>query len=811
MIHDLRHVLRSLRKSPGFTSIAVLTLALGIGANTSIFSVVRGVLLRPLPYPHPDALMDIETVFESGASGNTAYPDFEDLRDQNHSFATMAVYANWTASASAEGHGFRVAWAHVSASFFPTLGVAPAVGRVFGPDDARAGQRVAVVSYGYWQSRLGGRTDLEGQSVRVGDQAYTVIAVMPRGYDFPTGTEIWVPREPQTENRTSQNWHVVGRLAPGISRDRAQEDLSTIAHRVRQQYGDDTYMTGAAVRPVLEQVVGSVRPALLVLLGAAGVLLLVACVNVVNLLLTRSLSREREVALRLALGAGAGRLARGFLIESLVLSLTGAALGALLAVVGVRVLLALEPGHLPRVNDIGVDWPVLGFALGVAVVAAVAIGLVPAIRAARQDAREALASGQRSQGGGVMSQGIRGALVASQVALTIVLLVGAGLLGRSFLKLLAVNPGYRTSGAVVMDVWLPYPRGDAAETRNTGFLERLIAGVRALPGVERVGGVSKFPLAGGSGGNGTFLILQRPDEVTDLAGFQRLATDPTRTGNAEFRVASAGYFGAMGIPLIRGRLFDDRDAPGAPHVALISASLAQTRWPGEDPLGKFIEFGNMDGDPRAFTIIGVVGDVQERGLGVAPHPTFYAYYRQRPRSASDFHLAILSRGDVTMLTASARRVALELNPEVPTRFRTLDDVVSTSLANRRFVLVLVALFGGLALVLATMGLYGVIAYIASQRTPEIGVRMALGARGADVVRLLVRQGAAYAGIGIVVGLVAAFALTRFLASLLYGVGTMDPVSFAATAVVLFVTALAASSIPARRAARVDPMQALRQE
>ncbi len=811
MIHDLRHVLRSLRKSPGFTSVAVLTLALGIGANTSIFSVVHGVLMRPLPYPHPDALMDIETVFENGASGNSAYPDFEDLRDQNHSFAAMAAYANWTASAAAQGQGFRVAWAHVSASFFPTLGVAPGLGRVFNTDDERAGQRVAVVSYGYWQSRLGGRVGLKTESVHVGDQAYAVIGVMPRGYDFPAGTEVWVPREARTEKRTAQNWHVIGRLPLGVSLDRAQEDLSAIAQRIRQQYGDDTYMTGAAVRPLVEQLVGSVRPALLVLLGAAGVLLLVACVNVVNLLLTRSLSREREVALRLALGAGPGRLARGFLIESLVLSLTGAALGALFAVGGVRVLLALEPGRLPRVNDISVDWPVLGFALGVAAVAAVAIGLVPAIRAAKQDAREALASGHRSQGGGVMSQGARGALVASQIALTIVLLVGAGLLGRSFLKLLAVNPGYRTSGAVVMDVWLPSPRDAAGEIRNTGFLERLIASVRALPGVERVGGVNDFPLAGGSAGNGTFLILQRPDEVTDMESFQRVAEDPARTGNAEFRVASAGYFGAMGIPLIRGRLFDDRDAPGAPHVALISASLAQARWPGEDPLGKFIEFGNMDGDPRPFTIVGVVGDVQERGLGVEPQPTFYAYYRQRPRTASEFHLAILSRADVAVLTTSARRLTRELDPEVPTRFRTLEDVVSASSADRRFVLVLVALFGSLALVLATMGLYGVIAYMASQRTPEIGVRMALGARGEDVVRLFVRQGAVFAGVGIGVGLVAAFALTRFLAGLLYGVGTMDPVSFLATAVTLLVTALVASWIPARRAARVDPMRALRHE
>jgi putative ABC transport system permease protein len=811
VLHDLRHVLRSLRKSPGFTSVAVLTLALGIGANTAIFSVVHGVLMRPLAYPHPDALMDVETVFESGASGNTAYPDFEDLRDQNRSFAAMAVYANRTASAAADGQGFRVAWAHVSASFFAVLDVAPAVGRVFSADDERAGQRVAVASYGYWQNRLGGRTDLTARTIQLGDQGYAVIGVMPRGYDFPAGTDLWVPREPATENRTAQNWHVLGRLRTGISRDRAQQDLTAIARRVKQRYGDDTYMTGTAVRPVLEQLVGSVRPALIVLLGAAGVLLLVACVNVVNLLLARALSRDREMALRLALGARPSRLARGFLLEPLALSLAGAALGALFAVAGVRVLLAFEPGRLPRVHDIGVDWSVLAFALGIAVVAAAGMGLVPAIRAARHDARAALASGQRTQGGGVVTQSVRGALVAAQVALTIVLLLGAGLLGRSFLKLLAVNPGYRTGDAVVMDAWLPSPRDTAGEIRNTAFLERLIARVRALPGVERVGGVNAFPLIGGSAGNGTFLILQRPDEVTDMEGFRRLGRDPNRTGNAEFRVASAGYFGAMGIPLIRGRLFDERDTREAPHVALISASLAQTRWPDEDPLGKIIQFGNMDGDPRPFTVVGVVGDVQERGLGVPPRPTFYAEYRQRPRTAWQFHIAMRGQIEPTTLTTSARRIARELDPEVPTRFQTLEDVVSTSLADRRFVLMLVALFAVLAFALATMGLYSVIAYIGSRRTPEIGVRMALGARAADVVRLLVWQGAVLAGIGIGVGLVAALALTRFLSSLLYGIGTLDPVTFVVTSVTLLLTALAASWLPALRAARIDPMKALRQE
>ena len=350
-MNDLRYALRSLARSPGFTTVAVLTLALGIGANTAIFSVVNGVLLRPLPYPRPDALMQVETVFQSGAAGNVSYPDFQDLREQNTSFADLAAYEYWTASAAAAGQGFRVVIAKVSAEFFRALGVAPLLGRVVGAEEAQTDQRVAVVSYGYWRSRLAGRATFAGQTVRVGDQSYAVIGVMPPGYDFPLGTDLWTPRDRSTEDRTAQNWHVVGRLRDGISRDRAQQDLSAIARRLKQQHGEGTYMTNAAVRPVLEQLVGSVRPALVILLGAAAVLLLVACVNVVNLMLARALSRDRDLALRLALGARPVRLAGRFLVESLVLSLAGAGLGVLLAVAGMPLLLAFEPGRLPRAGE----------------------------------------------------------------------------------------------------------------------------------------------------------------------------------------------------------------------------------------------------------------------------------------------------------------------------------------------------------------------------------------------------------------------------------------------------------------------------
>ena len=497
---------------------------------------------------------------------------------------------------------------------------------------------------------------------------------MPRGYDFPVGTELWVPREPVAESRTAHNWSVVGRLRDGVSRERAQADLGTIAQRLKQRYGDATDMTDAAVRPLLDQLIGSVRPALLILVGAAGVLLLVACVNAANLLLARALTRDRESALRLALGAGPGRLARLFLAESLVLSLASAALGVLIALVGVPALLALEPGRLPRADGIGVDWSVLAFTLTTSVLVAAIIGFLPAIRAAKRDSRDLLASTNRIQGGNVVNHRVRAGLVIAQISLTVVLLVGAGLLGRSFLALLAVDPGHRTDGALIMEAWLPVPSDVAGETRITGFIDQLMARLRAAPGVERVGGVNYFPLDGG-GAAGSFLVLQQPDDVSSFDDFIRLAREPARTGGAEFRVASADYFGAMSIPLLRGRLFDDRDTRDAPHTAVISASLAETRWPGEDPVGKLIEFGNMDGDLRPFTIVGVVGDVREYGIGTPPRPTFYADYRQRPRTAWYFHVAIQGEFDAAAMTTFARRAAAELDPEVPVAFASLREVV----------------------------------------------------------------------------------------------------------------------------------------
>jgi predicted permease len=814
---DLRYGLRNLFRNPGFAAVAVLTLALGIGATTAIFSVVNGIFLRPLPYPEPARLMQVRMVYENGFQDSLlSYPDFQDLRDQNRTFAGLAAYTNRTTSAATTEQGFRVAWTQVSPGYFSVIGVPPALGRAFSADEEQTGASVAVVSYDYWQDRLRGSSDFASQSVRVNDQTYTVIGVMPRGYDFPVGTELWAPLQPPAAypERTAKGFQVVGRLPDDISAGAAQQDLSAIATRLKQQYGDDEDMVDATARPLIEQLAGNVRAALTVLLGASCALLLVACVNVANLMLTRALSRDGESALRLALGAGPGRVALRFMAESLVLAVAGAGLGLVLAFAGVAVLLAQDTTQLPRTGEIGVDLRVFAFSLAVALLAAAVVSVFPAFRASRRDPRDALAASQRIQGASAATRRFSGGLVMAQISLTVVLLVGAGLVGRSVLNLLDEDPGYRTDGAVVMDVWLsaeePVGPPTGGDDYIASFLERLMNELRAIPGVERVGGISLFALQG-LGTNGRYILLDRPDEVSNPDDWERLASVPSRTGVAEFRVASPEYFGAMGIPLIRGRVFDARDTRDAPHVALISASFAEARWPGQDPLGRLIQFGGMDGDYRAFTIVGIVGDIQEFGIGATPQPMFYADVRQRPRRANEFHIVIQGGGDFAALSAAAREVARDLDPQVPVAFKTLRDVVSAWMAQRQLVLLLLALFGVLALVLAATGVYGVVSYTAVRRTPEIGVRVALGARGPDIVRLLVREGAVFAVGGVAIGLTVASVSTRVVASWLYGVGGTDPATFAAVAAAMIAVALAASWVPAYRASRTDAMEALRQD
>jgi predicted permease len=820
---DLRYAFRSFAKQPGFAATVVLILALGLGATTAIFSVVNGVFLRPLPYPDAERLMQPLAIFASGFQvGSFSYPNFEDLRDQNRTFAGLATYTIRDASATMGEQGFRVGWTRVSPGFLSLIGVPPALGRGFTADEEQAGEPVALVSYGYWQNRLARRSDFASQSVRVNERTYTIIGVMPPGYDFPAGTDFWSPQQPAAgQNRTASGYGIVGRLRDDVSIAAAQQDLSAIAKRLKQLHGDGTNMVDATARPLIEMIAGNVRAALTVLLVASGALLLVACVNVANLMLARALARDRESALRLALGASPARVAQRFMAESLVLTVAGAGLGLVLAFAGVATLLAQGTARLPRTEEIGVDLRVLAFSLAIALLAASVVSVFPALRAARRDPREALADSQRIQGGSAATRRLSAGLVMAQIASTVVLLVGAGLVGRSVLNLLDEDPGYRTDGALVMDVW--FPTEVYAGTRTdlsvgdayiASFLERLMSEIQRIPGVERVGGVNHLPLTDPltptPGTNGNYLLLNRPDEAVSPEDRARLFAE-SRFGNAQFRVASADYFGAMGIPLIRGRVFDARDTRNAPHVAVISASLAEAQWPGEDPLGRLIDFWGMDGDLRAFTIVGIVGDIEEVGIGAMPPQIFYTDVRQRPRRANEFHVVIEGGGDVAALTAAAREVARNLDPQVPVSFRTLREVVSAWMAQRQLVLVLLALFGVLALALAATGVYGVLRYRAVQRTREIGVRVALGARAADVVRLLVREGAAFAVGGVVIGLLVAGVSTRLVASWLYGVGGLDPMTFAAVAVAMVAVALVASWVPAYRASRTDAMEALRHD
>jgi putative ABC transport system permease protein len=807
--HDLRFGLRSFLRSPGFSAVTVLTLALGIGATTAIFSVVYGVLLRPLPYPDADRIVRVWQLDKDGNRMDVSDPNFADWQTQNRSLASLAeVQGPGPASVSGDVEPVRVSAAIVSRDFFHVLGVQPAAGRVFAPEEQQQGAApTALVSHRFWRQHLGGSPDFAAKTLIFHGRVHRVIGVLPPRLDFPAGVDLFTPRELEERlpSRTAHNWAVIGRLRDGVTLSQAQADMSGISRRLKAQYGDDTWMVDARLVPLHEQIVGRVRPALLVLLGASAFLLLIACANVGNLLLARAAIRQRELAVRVAMGAGRWRLVQQFLAEALVLSLIAGIVGILIALSGVRVLVALEPASVPRLGEVGVNWMALLFAVAIALATAVGLGIVTALRGAgEEDLRGSLAQSQR----GLAASGgyVRGGLAVAQVALTLVLLVGAGLLGRSFLRLIAVNPGYRTSGAVVLDLSTPWPETEADAARQRRFYDDLMTRLRGIPGVANVGGVNSFPLRGG-GSNGVFIVMSRMDERIDYSQLATIMKDPERSGFADYRVASNGYFRAMGIPLLRGRLFDDRDGPDAPHAAVISQSLAEREWPTSDPIGRIIQFGNMDGDLRPFTIVGIVGDIRERGLDAEPRPMFYGSSRQR--RVSEFSVVIQGSAKPASIIAPARRGLRDLAPSLPPRFRTLEEVVAGSMTQRRFSLALLGTFGAAALLLATMGVYSVIAYLVAQREHEIGIRVALGAQRRDVLGLVLRHGAALTLVGVVVGVGASLWLTRLLGGLLYGVTPTDPVAFAAVVAMLLGVALMASYVPARRALRVDPMNVLR--
>jgi predicted permease len=818
-LRELRHGLRTLTKSPGFAAVAVLTLALGIGASTAIFSVVDAVLLRALPYPNPQSIVRVWEQAPDGRRMNLSDPNFDDFQTQNDTFTALAVYGSRLFSVSGGREPVRVEIAVVSRGFFKAIGVEPFRGRPFAPEEQRLhGAPAAIVSFAYWQRYLGGAADLSEARLAMEGRVYRVVGVMPDGFEFPPGAAAWIPREldPELPSRTAHNWRGLGRLRDGVTAARARANLGAVARRLKAQYGKDVDLDGAAVVPLADATVGDVRTALLTLLAAVCLLLLVACANVAGLLIARTSARRKELAVRVALGAGRGRLIQQFLAESLALSLAGGALGILMAAGAVRVLPAILPASLLRRQGISINAPVLLFALGAIVAAAVSLGLFAAWRASSGGLQEALAAGSRNSGAGA-SQRIRVFVVIGEIAVTLVILVGAGLLGRSFLRLVSTSPGFPQQGLITMEFSPPLPDwgapDPAASLREIRQIDELQVRLRAIPGAESVGMAGAFPVAAGDDlADGTFLILNGRKPPADLEEFGRMSRNLSQAGHASYCLAGEGYFRTMGIPLVRGRLFNDGDDWNSPHVALISESLARQRWPGRDPVGEAIDFGNMDGNLKPLTIVGIVGDVRAGGLDRPPSPVIYVDYRQRglnPNSSPT--IVVRSTAPTGEIVSAARGIFHDLAPDVPVKFSTFATEMHGWLADRRSILLLVGLFAAAALALAAIGIYGVVAFSVARRTQEIGVRMALGARRGDVLRLVVGQGARLAVVGVAIGIAASVAITRLLSSLLFGVSATDPITFAGVAALLSVVALLASYVPARRAMRLDPNIALRYE
>lgn len=798
MIRDIRFGLRTLLKRPGFTAVVILVLSLGIGSTTAIFSIVDAVLLRSLPYPHADRLVQLREIGAKGNQMNFAVANFHDLAEQNRSFEHLAISAGsfpLVVTGGSEPTRARVSYA--SGSFFAAMGVPTLLGRTFLPEEEKFGGPVAaIVSYSYWQKFLDGRSYVDALKLNVDGVACNVVGVMPPSFDYPAQTDVWITgnTEPPNPSRTAHNWPVIGLLREGVSLEQAQADVTLIAKTLRQTHGEKTDAVDFAVIPLQAFMTRNVRQGLWLLLGAVGLLLLVACANFSNLLLSQMMSRQREFTLRVALGASRFRLTRQILAENLLLALPGALVGTLLAAFAVRMLLVLDDESLPHVNAIAVDARVLAFACALGVLIAVVLSFLPGLRA-RRDLNSGLKPGISGSVGGKGAR-LRGALVVGQIGITLVLLTGAGLLIRSFINVMERQPGFETGGAVAMTLSLPSTVSPEEDERLRQFYVQLLERVSMLPGVSAAGGINVLPLKD-RGANGQFLVND----------------DQSRPGYADYRVASAGYFSAMKIPLLRGRLFDTSDKANGQHVALISQSLAQRYWPDADPIGQRIQFGNMDTDKRLMEIVGVVGDVRDATLEREPQPTVYGYSLQRPQwwQVSRLSIVVRSESDPRTVIPSLRATVQALRADVPISFATLDEVVASSFGARRFSLTLFAVFAGVALLITVIGLYGMLSYLVTERTREVGIRMALGAGRANVLALVIVQGLRLALLGIVAGLAGAWALTRLMSSLLFGVTPTDSVTLVSVVLTLATVALLACYLPARRATKVDPLVALREE
>jgi len=799
LIKDIRYGIRSLLKRPGFTAIAVITLALGIGANTTLFSFVNGILLRPLPYRDPGQLVILdETSPKQGIkSFAVSYPNFLDWREQNHVFEDIAAYQPNSSSVVGAGEPEQIPGARISYSLFELLGVAPQLGRnMTAEEDRPETNNVVLISHSLWQRRFASAENVIGQNLSVNGRTVTIIGVMPAGFRFPQTAELWVPMA-LNEKLYTRNDHgisAIARLKPNVTLEQAQAEMNNIALRIEEQHPVTNEGMGVNVFSLRDRLVGDYRSALLILLGVVGFVLLIACANVANLLLSRSSARHQEFALRAALGASRGRIVRQMLTESALLSLVGALVGVLLAVWGKNLLLAAIPGEMPFWMKFDLDLRVLGFTFAISFLTAMVFGIAPALQGSRTDLNEALKEGGRSRGGA--HNRLRSLLVVAEVALSLVLLVGAGLMVRSFTKLQRVDAGINPEHVMTVEVPLSrakYPK----EAQQSAFFQQLMARVGTLPGASSAAAVSDLPLMGGWGRSLT--VEGRPVLSVGQAPMINHA------------VVTPNYFHTMGIALREGRDFTDADAAGAERVTIVDERLARQYWPGESPLGKRIRFGPPESNEPWHTIIGVAGTVRNEGLDKeSPRQSIYVPYLQIP--VRGMTVAVRTSGDPGSLAGAIRKEVLALDKDQPvTNVLTMDEIVSRSVWQQRFYTMLFGIFAVLALVLAAVGIYGVMSYAVTQRTQEIGIRMALGARAIDVLQLIIRNGMTLISIGLVVGLVGAVALTRLLTTLLFGITPTDKLTFLTVSAILFVVALVACYLPARRATKVDPLEALRYE
>jgi len=805
LAQDFRYGVRMLRRSPGFTAVAIVTLALGIGANTAIFSVVDAVLLRPLPFHDPDRLVMVwEDATHVGFPRNTPAPaNYLDWKAQNHTFDDLAALRSRSFNLTGEGDPEQLDARAVTANMFPLLGVKPALGRTFlEAEDQPGAPNVAVVSYGLWQRRFGGEAALVGRPIHLNGEKYVVVGVMPAGFQFPEkGTDVWTPMAFTGEERAARNSHylrVVGRLKPGVSLERAQVDMDTIARRLQQDYPRSNTNVGALVITLREQMVGrEIQSGLIVLLAAVGCVLLIASANVANLLLARAAGRRREIAVRAALGAGKARLARQLLTEGLALAALGGVAGVLLAGWSFDFLSGLVPGPLAGAAAVGLNGKVLGFTALASLLAAVFFGVAPVLQAGRVDLREALQEGGGRGAAGARLRGPLALLVISEVALAMVLLIGAGLLLQTFARLRGIDPGFRAGNLLTMTTALPRTKY-AGLPQRAAFYEQVLARVRSLPGVASAGFVSFLPLTQRGGTQG-FVIEGRPEPP------------PGEVVETNFRIVTPDYLRTMGIPLRHGRHLEDRDDAETLPVVVVNEAMARRHWPGENALGKRFRLGGNESESPWLIIVGVAGDVRQMGLEVPGRAEMYVPYRQvAPFLFAPRDLAIRTAGDPLSLAAAVRREIWAVDKEQPvSRVRTMEEILEIEVSQRRFQTSLLTVFAALALLLAALGIYGVLAYGVTQRTGEIGVRLALGAGQSQVVRLVVGQGLQLAGLGVLLGLAASFAVTRLLDKLLFGVIPTDLGTFAAVTFGLLAIAALASYLPAQRAARVDPMTALR--